>query len=247
MNNIEFRKSAINPSNCISDGWELIKPDYWLFFGMAIVEMLIIFVIGLIPVVNVFNSIIAGPLMCGIYIAILAKLKNENVSFSMMFEGFNRFLPAVLVSLLPAIPMIIVSFAAYFMDSIPASISPLNPTFYTILFWISIYLVSFGLGLLLFFSLPLIAEHNLGFADAITLSINAAVENIGGLIVLFILEGLVSLVGTLAFCIGLFFVLPVIYAANIVAYKSVFPDPQPSFFNEPPSPEEYDENYGIRS
>jgi uncharacterized membrane protein len=99
-------------------------------------------------------------------------------------------------------------------------------------------------NILLFFAIPLIAERNAGIGDALKLSFSAALNNIGGLILLFILEGLLLIAGALCCGVGIFFVLPVVYAANIAAYKKVFPDGEPQFNREPPRPEDYGGTYG---
>jgi uncharacterized membrane protein len=106
------------------------------------------------------------------------------------------------------------------------------------------YLISLALQLLLFFALPLIADHNLTFGDAVKLSASSVMSNLGGLIVLLILEILISIAGMFAFCIGIFFVLPVISAANIIAYRQVFPEAEQDFPNMPPSPDSYGSTYG---
>ena len=50
--------------------------------------------------------------------------------------------------------------------------------------------------------------------------------------------------GALACGIGIIFVLPVIYAANIAAYKKVFPSEEVQSDSEPPRPEAYGGTYG---
>jgi len=258
MSDLEIRKGAINPSACLSEGWALIKPHYGIFLGMTIVLMLIAFTLGFIPYVGqVINAIISGPLLCGIYYALIVKMRGEEVRFSMMFEGFSRFLSALFVTLVSSAPWLLLGAAAFFFVALnPAMSAGDNPAagfpeiFFQqfniaiILSTIAAFLVSVVLQILLFFSLPLIADRNLGFIDAVKLSVEGTIGNIGGIIVLFILQFLVLLLGILAFCIGFLFALPIIYAANIVAYRSVFPGNQPTFFNEPPRPDAYDTNYG---
>jgi len=49
----------------------------------------------------------------------------------------------------------------------------------------------------------------------------------------------------IALCIGVFFVLPVIWVAWAFAYRQVFPDLNPTIFrNEPPPPDAYQGNFG---
>ena len=247
MSEIEFRKNAVNPSNCIREGWNLIKPNYGVFFGMATVAMLIIIAIGFIPYLGEFiGPFVSGPLTCGIFFAMLAESRGETAKFSMLLEGFKRFLPSFLVSLITTIPYFILSLTTYLFGFLQeqtlnnandSGISVSHITDSDLATFLPIFvavLVSSVIGLLLFFALPLIADRNLNFAEAARLSIGAATSNFGGLIVLFVLEMLITLAGLLAFCIGVLFVLPVIYASYFAAYRSVFPEEQSSFFNEPP-------------
>ena len=85
-----------------------------------------------------------------------------------------------------------------------------------------IVILGFGLlgiawNLAFSFAIPLIVEHDLGVGDALKTSINAAVENVGGLLLLLLIECGVMILGMLAFCLGVFVAIPVIYAANVFA------------------------------
>jgi len=97
---------------------------------------------------------------------------------------------------------------------------------------------------LLYFAIPLAMEHDLGPVEAMKLSAKAATSNIGGLIVLFILEALVAVLGVLMLCIGVFFVMPIIFVANVFAYRQVFPLIERHFNVNPPPPIVYGSNFG---
>ena len=49
FNEIEFKRNAVEPVECIKAGWNLIKSQYWLFAGIAVVGMLIGSVVPLQP------------------------------------------------------------------------------------------------------------------------------------------------------------------------------------------------------
>ena len=256
MTQITFQKNAINASECIDRGWNLIKSNYWIFFAMIVVQIIIVIAVSAIPVAGDFlNPLIAGPLTCGIYFALLRQYRRESVEFPMMFEGFTRFLPAALVVLIESVPWIALAVLERFIGSISlgagdieAMGSPISAAkgfiFSAGLTYLAVYLLSLALHLLLFFALPLIADHNLSFGDALKLIASSVMSNLGGLIVLLILEILISIAGLFAFCIGILFVLPVISAANIIAYRQVFPETKPDFPNMPPSPDSYGSTYG---
>lgn len=258
MENIEFKKGAVDASNCISEGWSFIKSNYWLFFAMGIVNLIIVMVAGNIPYAGpIINIIVGGALTCGIYIALLAQWRREKVVFTLLFEGFSRIVPTTLVTLISAIPWLIFGLVIGLVVAMP-NLTPnpenpmavlnaiMNPAFLVpaAISYLGAILVSLVLSILLFFALPLIADHNASIGEALKLSVGAAIGNIGGLLALLIFEILIGIAGALACGVGIFFVLPVIYAANIAAYKSVFPDSQTAFNNEPPRPDQYGGNYG---
>ena len=259
MENVEFRKGAVDASACISEGWNFIKPNYGLFLGMVVVNLAIVITASLIPYAgDIINMIVSGALTCGIYIALLAQLRRQNVPFSLMFEGFSRVVPTTLVTLIASIPWLIFGLIIGYIVTLPkmtpgaenpaeimAAILNRNFIVPLVLTYLAALAVSLVFSLLLFFALPLIADRNAGIGDAIKLSVDAALNNIGGIVVLLIFEILLSFAGVLACGIGIIFVLPVIYAANIAAYKSVFPDGEPQFNYEPPRPDQNDGTYGM--
>jgi hypothetical protein len=258
----EYYKSAINPGDCISNGWNLVSQNYWMFFGMAILAYAIIFVISCIPLVGIIiNGILTGPLYVGIYYTLLKKMRGEEINFGMMFFGFERFVPAMLVSLITMIPYILLqivqlfsNFASLFInnrsfgnhyqsaDPIDVWLAGIGLTMFLLFFIFLVLLVAVYISM--FFALQLIAERNLGVMEIIKLSLSAAWANLGGIIILFILEFLILLAGVIAFCIGVFFVLPIVYAANAFAYRQVFPHIDQNRHTTPPMPNEYGSSFG---
>lgn len=258
MENIEFRKGAVDAANCISEGWNLIKNNYWLFFVMCIVEVIIVIAANAVPYLGgIINILVSGALACGIYITLLAQRRGENFPFTLMFEGFSRIFQTTLITLISSIPWFVLGIIVYLFIPLPdIQPNPENPTEIINAIFNSAVIVPLAVGysivllislifsLLLFFALPLIADRNTKIGETVKISVASALGNVGGLLTLIIFEILISIAGALACGVGIFFVLPIIYAANIVAYQSVFPDFQSSINIEPPQPENYDENYG---
>ena len=54
---MEYQSGAISPVETISEGWNIIKDNYWLFFGMTIVAILIIVAASFI--LSLVNNVIA--------------------------------------------------------------------------------------------------------------------------------------------------------------------------------------------
>ncbi len=250
--NLQFNVSAINAGECISQGWNLITQNLGLYVAIALVGFILT---GCIPIVSLF---LAGPILCGIYYVLIKQLKAEPIEFGMMFKGFDTFVPAMVVGIIMAIPEIIgqgirisVDLANIGLNS--GSYYQSDETKIALASGIMIFAIIVGLVLLiggialrlsLFFALPLIAEHQLGAIDAMKLSATAAWKNVGGIILLFILEFFVALAGLLALCVGLLVAIPVIYAANVYAYRQVFPDISSGAPDIPPPPTEYGDMFG---
>lgn len=242
MNHVEFNRGAVKPVECVKQGWGLIKDNYWLFLGIT-------FVGGLIGGLAPFG-ILLGPMLCGIYLSLLSKLRGEEVKFEMLFKGFDYFGQSIIPAIVQTIPVMILWLALY-MPLIVMELMPLlNPNdilnsprpivsssmfgykFAVIGF---ITLISTAVHVIFMFSYPLIAERNMKGTEAIKLSINAALGNITGLIGLMLLQVFLTFAGLLACYVGMFFVIPIYYAADVIAYRQVFPSKE-TISEEPPMP-----------
>jgi uncharacterized membrane protein YesL len=267
ISDIQFNPSAIRAYDCIGEGWDLIKPNFGLFLGITLVGLIIG---GCIPCVSIF---LAGPIAVGIFFTLFTEMRGQPVEFGMMFKGFERFVPAMAVGIVQAIPEIIGNglrfgvqisdlgrelqrgggagrgsqfFLAnqFAMQSAPDIAFSSGLVVIAAIVGIGIMLFAIAWRITFFFALPLIAEYNLSPVEAMKLSARAGWSNWGGIFILGIFQGLVALVGVLMLCIGVFLVMPIIQASNAIAFRQVFPDQQKSFNNEPPRPDVYGSSFG---
>lgn len=263
MTNLQFNRGAINGGDCIGRAWNIVMQNLGLYIGITVVSIILLVVISCIPLVNV---LLFAPVMGGLYFLALRDINGEPVDFGMMFKGFEKFVPLMLIGLIQGIPSIIFQIFRLTFDIasllgrrgtsgtgsgdfFQASQPDLN-----ILAGISAIVIIVAIGftifsiiwnLAFFFAVPLVVEHNLGAIDAIKMSASAALNNIGGLILLMILEFFVALLGMLAFCLGLLVAIPVIWVANAYAYRLVFPRlDQQSWSTTPPPPSAYGSGFG---
>ncbi|PYS98167.1 MAG: hypothetical protein DMF63_17260 [Acidobacteria bacterium] len=253
MTNLQFEKSAIDAGGCVSNAWDFLKPNYWLYFGVCLVGFIMA---GCIPCVSLF---LIGPILGGIFFVIDRGMRGEPTDFGMLFRGFDKFVPLMVIGLIQSIPEVIGQgirltadlgrlgldgatrhgdFYQITYDAFPFGIA--GGMIVVLLIVAGVFII-FGIvwKILFFFAIPLAMEHDLGAIDAIKLSARAAMANVGGLVLLIIFEGLIQLLGLLMACFGYFFVLPIVYAANVFAYRQVFPMFERGFRNEPPSPDAY--------
>ncbi len=234
----DFNRGAIRPLECIRRGWDLIKDQYWLFAGMAFLAVIIGSAVPL--------GILMGPMMCGLYMALFRRQRNEQVSFDMLFKGFDFFADSVIATLIQVVPMMIVLLPTYFISFAffyanmkpprrgePPDFTPFF-AFFSIIF-IVIMIASLAIGAFFIFTYPLIVDRRLSALNAVKTSIRAAAGNLGGVLGLLIITTGLGLLGVLACYIGAFFVLPIGFAAWSIAYRQVFSTTDiPS--NVPPAP-----------
>jgi hypothetical protein len=264
---IPFNKGAVYPSECISEAWEIIKDRYWIFLLFVLIEVLIIV---FIPIVRWFlygpmmvgiyyaalqkqkeRPISAETFLKGFSIFLSAMvigliesgLQLLNDILSVMFNGVGLILQMLNLDM----DKLLKPPRGSAMLATDPNLELLGASVALIIIFVVIILlfsiaVSFAWRITFIFALPLLADHpELNIGEALSLGARAGWSNAGGLIVLMILQTLVGLLGLLALCIGIFFVMPVIEVSNVAAYRMVFPDvqPPPSMYNEPPRPEYY--------
>ncbi|HEY5883269.1 MAG TPA: hypothetical protein VIT88_01200 [Pyrinomonadaceae bacterium] len=242
MDSIEFRRGVVEPTQCIREGYDLIKDQYWLFVGMAAIGVLIG---NAVPF-----GILMGPMMVGLYMALFRKRRGEPVEFGILFKGFDSFGDSVIATLLHVIPIAVILVPAYIIFYVgfilamqtgggepdPSAMIGLFAFFFV--FWVIAILVIMVISIIFTFAYPLIADRKLSGIDAVKLSIRAALANFWRLLLLSLLNGLMIVGGMLLCYVGIFLVLPITFGALAMAYERVFglgqvhsnlPPPPPTF------------------
>ena len=235
MTNTEFRTGVISPVECVKEGFERIKKDYWLLFAISLVGALI----G-----GATMYILLGAMACGMFYAYLNAIDGKPVVFDDLWKGMNYFGPGLVVTLLIFVPAIAYYLFVYFTFIVAiiggaqageAGMVGALVVFGLIDLAVLIGLVSFHT--LLTFSFPLIIDRNLGAIDAMKTSAKAVWANLGGVAGLIVVNMGLMILGYLALCIGMYFVIPIMIAGNAAAYRRVFPPlgAQPAMTPPPPN------------
>ena len=241
---IPFRRNAVEPVQCIKGGWETIKNNYWLFVGMTLVAILIGSAVPL--------GILLGPMMCGLYMALFKTRRGEPIEFGTLFKGFDYFGQSVVAALLHTIPIIAIVVPAYLLFYVSMFVSMAaagsgdepNPAafmgvmFMFGLFWIAVMLVILFITIGFTFASPLIVDRKMQGFDAVKISFQAAFANFWRMLGMVLLNSLLSIAGLLVCYVGMFFVMPIGYAAIAKAYEQVFglSDGMAMSSNLPPPP-----------
>ncbi|HEY3040146.1 MAG TPA: hypothetical protein VGJ66_15515 [Pyrinomonadaceae bacterium] len=244
FNQIEFKRNAVQPIECIKAGLNLIKSQYLLFVAMTAVGIIIGTVVPL--------GILLGPMMCGIYLALFKTRRGQPIEFGDLFKGFDFFGDSLIATLLHLIPVIVilvpsyVIFVVFYVGFIlamsqggePNPIAILGFIALVVVFWFVVVVLLIVLSVIFTFAYPLIVDRRLSGLDAVKLSIRAAMANFWRLLGMLLLTGLMNFVGAMFCYVGAFFVLPIGFAAMASAYEQVFglgevrpnlPPPPPSF------------------
>lgn len=161
--------------------------------------------IGIITLINILVS----PFIAGMLKMAYDADHDHEVKFSSIghYVNSNKFLPIVLnIAVLTIINIGLDSF-----------LSRLLPGYGNLI----ALCITFPFGILTFISLPLILFNDMNFVQAITSSIRLVSSNFFLVLALFVLANILALVGIIAFCLGIIFTLPFIYAMQYVIYKSL--------------------------
>ena len=235
-NPMEFRTGVIAPVECIKEGWQLIKDQYWLFLGLTLVAMI---VGGAVPVVLI------GAMTCGLYMCLFAKMRGEPVEFGMLFKGFDYFMQGLVAAAIQTLPVILIMavgqviFVAFTLIVLPSQRGEEMPVVFfvgLVIFVLFAMIVSLVVHSLFLFAYPLIIDRNLSGMDAIKLSYRAARQNLSGIVGLILLMAGLGILGVLACYVGVFFVMPISFASYAVAYRRVFPETVAPGGSVPPPP-----------
>jgi len=241
---IQFRRGAVEPVECLKAGWNNISDQYWLFVGMSAVAMII---------ANAMPLILAGPMFCGLYLVYFRKRRGLPIEFSILFKGFDYFGQSVVAALLHYIPIIVIvvflyilmyvgmfatMFAASQAGEEAAPVAFLSFLFVILIFYVIVMLVVILISIGFMFAYPLIVDRGLPGLEAVKLSFRGALANFWRLLGLSLLGGLLSVVGILFCYIGVILVLPITFGGVAAAYEQVFGLSEPGDLapNLPPPP-----------
>lgn len=239
----EFRVGVVKPLECLGRGWDLVKDQYFLFAGFCLI---ILVLVSCIP----FAGIIWGAWMCGIFLALLAKMRGEFVSFNNIGKGFSYMSPGFMVAFLSGLPFVLVAIGGKLFevwmddieraypgdDAVPPEVLMQMVTYLAalVLLYVLCFLVT---GVIFAFAYQLVVDKNLSGWQATKLSARAARENFGGVMGLLLLELALFTFGIMLCCFGLVLVMPLTKASWAIAYSQVFlPTPQPTPAPQPPPP-----------
>lgn len=191
------RDYQINIGECISRAWELVKANFWLLVGASAVAGVIMGG-GFIPYLGVLiGLIVGGPMMGGLYALYLKRVRGQSASFGDAFIGFSTAFGSLL--------------GAYLVSALL--------TFVGMIFCLvpGIYL-----GVSWVFALALVIDKKMDFWPAMELSRKVVGKHWWSMFGFLIVVALLSFLGVLACCVGVFVTAAIAEASLMYAYEDIF-------------------------
>jgi hypothetical protein len=204
-------RDAVPPiRNSLRRGWELVRGDFWPLVGMTALMLLIESLLGSAGEVirtrrdnsgpqgmAIFYLLLSGPLVGGLQLYFLRKIRGEIATVETAFSGFrDRFLHLLLAGLVTTT----LTTLGYFCLILPG--------IYLTIAWM--------------FTLALVIDKKMHFWSAMELSRKVVTKHWWRFFALALVLTLLKLAGLLAFLVGFFLALPIATAALMFVYEDTF-------------------------
>jgi predicted Ser/Thr protein kinase len=207
------RDYTLEIGQCIRRGWALVRSDFWPLVGTTTLVLVLLGAaasfgmesrsVGNIRFgTSVLASLLAGPLMGGLYFYLLKRIRGERVRTDAAFAGFGHSLVHLFLAGFTMQVLTVLGFACLVL-----------PGVYLLFAWL--------------FTLPLIIDKRLEFWPAMRLSRRTVTRHWWKFLAFGLVLVSVNLLGLLACGIGVLVSLPVTYASLMYAYEDII-NPRPA-------------------
>lgn len=230
----DFRIVELRPFDLLAEGWRLVRDQYWLMLGITVAGL----IVGSLAPLGLFM----GPMVCGIYLGLFARMRGERATFAGLFRGFEFFVQSFIATLIQIVPIMAMAIPVNLIlmllsmkrilvwlgrpySDLAAMLGPWEIAIIVVVTTIVIFLLSVFFGTFFMFGYPLIVDRRMGGWEAVKLSARASRANFGGAARLMATTTVLSIVASLFCYIGGFMVTPITLAAWAIAYRRVFPEP----------------------
>lgn len=180
-----------------------LQQSFDLYIKNFVTLFLACLVAGILSVITL--GILAGPLFGGVLMLCFKLLANEKGEVGGIFNHFDKFLPAFLLTLM----LWAASLAIWIISSIP------------FIGWILQIIAAPTIAFIYFMSLAYIMEKNMKPMEAIRLSIDKFASNPMIIWVYALILGILSGIGAILYVIGIVLTLPLGIIGYAVAYKNI--------------------------
>ncbi len=214
---------------------ELIRREYWFFFGIAAVAYLIA---AFAPLYVCY-----GPMMCGVYYVFKRKQAGESIEFVDLFRGFDWFLPSLLVTFtklgvtlaLIFLFMLLMFFVMLGIDGMDLHPDEENMTLFAVMvpLYLVLILALLVVEALFLHALPLLVDRGMQAGEAMKASARTCMQHLWGTVAIVFLNGILWGAALLCCVVPFFLVLPITYGVVWLAYRRVFGEPPVARADQP--------------
>lgn len=226
----------------LSRAWQMFKTDPGLFIGVFLVVGFCLVLANIIPYLSMITGLVfGGPLMGGLVIFSLKKLRNQSATFGDGFSGFGpyfgqlllgNFIPNLMVGLIIT-PFVIVVMGLFF--AIVGTSSNGSPNGLQVATMVGAgFLFLIGVCVAIYFqycwvfTLWLVADKHMAFWPAMSLSRAVVRKHWWQTFLLGLLAGILVFVGLICCGVGLLVAGPLAVGMFACAYERLFGDMQPA-------------------
>jgi serine/threonine protein kinase len=209
------RDYVLNIRDCLRRGWELVSSDFWPIVGVTALVLALLWAAsssepiysyhrqGFHATTSLLGILLGGPLMGGLYLFFLRKIRGEPARVETAFAGFSSCF----------VQLFLASFVSHVLLGV-GFICLVLPFIYLLVAWI--------------FTLPLVIDKRLEFWPAMRLSRKTVSKHWWKFLGFGIVLVLFNLLGVLLLCVGVFLTFPISLAALMYAYEDIFATAQAS-------------------
>jgi tRNA A-37 threonylcarbamoyl transferase component Bud32 len=184
---------TLDIGSCLHRGWALVRSNFWPVVGITVLLLFLRYA----AFAALVGVVISGPLMGGLCLYFLKKIRGEQAGVGTAFSGFSSaFLPLFLASLVTTL----FTTAGFFCLLLPG--------IYLAVAWT--------------FTLALVIDKRLGFWPAMRLSRKMISKHWWKFFGFIIVLSLIKMAGMLVFVVGSLVTAPVALAALMYAYEDIF-------------------------
>src|ERR1035437_6326694 len=205
------RDYVLSIRNCLRRGWALVRSDFWPVVGITALILALLSAVSSVGQVSysagnvhfdtsVLGILLGGPLLGGLYLYFLKKIRGEKVRVETAFSGFSHSL----------LHLILASFVTGVL---------------TMLGFLCLILPGTFLCASWFFTLPLVIDKRLDVWPAMRLSLRTICKHWWKFLAFLLVLVLFNVCGVLLCLVGVFITLPVSFAALMYAYDAIFNPP----------------------
>ena len=203
------RDYVLNIGDCLRRGWGLVKGDFWPIVGVTALVLALLWAAsssepifsyhreGFHATTSLLGVLLGGPLIGGLYLFFLRKIRGQPARVETAFAGFSSCF----------VQLFLASFVSHLLLGV-GLICLVLPFIYLLVAWM--------------FTLPLVIDKRLEFWPAMQLSRKTVSKHWWRFLGFGIVLLLFNLLGVLLLCVGVFLTFPISLAALMYAYEDIF-------------------------